>query len=91
VITEILRYLVEHPDAKDTIEGIARWWIQPQRPEGDEWKRDLVQGAMDELVARGWVVRRAITPSNVVYGLDKQHLTTITNRVRSESADDARP
>jgi hypothetical protein len=90
VITEILRYLVEHPDAKDTIEGIARWWIQPQRPEGDEWKRDLVQGAMDELVARGWVVRRAITPSNVVYGLDKQHLTTITNRVRSESADDAR-
>jgi hypothetical protein len=46
---------------------------------------------MDELVARGWVVRRAITPSNVVYGLDKQHLTTITNRVRSESADDARP
>jgi hypothetical protein len=90
VITEILRYLVEHPDAKDTIEGITRWWIQPQRPERDEWKRDLVQDAMDELVARGWVVRRDITPSNVVYGLDKQHLTTITNRVRSESADDAR-
>jgi hypothetical protein len=45
---------------------------------------------MDELVARGWVVRRSITPSNVVYGLDKQHLATITNRVRSESADDAR-
>jgi hypothetical protein len=90
VIAEILRYLVEHPDAKDTIEGITRWWIQPQGPEGDEWNRDLVQGAMDELVARGWVVRRSITPSNVVYGLDKQHLATITNRVRSESADDAR-
>jgi hypothetical protein len=90
VITEILRYLVEHPDAKDTIEGITRWWIQPQRPEADEWKRDLVQEAMDELVARGWVVRREITPSNVVYGLDKQHLATIANRVRSEPANDAR-
>jgi hypothetical protein len=89
-MTEILRYLVEHPDAKDTIEGITRWRIQPQRPEGDEWKRDLVQGAMDDLVARGWIVRREITPSNIVYGLDKQHLTTIANRVRSESANDAR-
>jgi hypothetical protein len=45
---------------------------------------------MDELVARGWIIRREITPSNVVYGLDKQHLITITNRVRSESAHDAR-
>ena len=90
VIAEILRYLVEHPDAKDTIEGITRWWIPPQRPEGDEWKRDLVQGAMDELVARGWIVRRETTPSHVVYGLDKQHLTTIANSVRSESADDPR-
>jgi hypothetical protein len=45
---------------------------------------------MDELVARGWIVRRETTPSHVVYGLDKQHLTTIANSVRSESADDLR-
>ncbi len=90
VIAEILRYLIEHPDAKDTIEGITRWWIPPQRPRGGEWKREVVQGAMDELVARGWIVRRETTPSHVVYGLDKQHLTTIANSVRSESADDLR-
>ena len=23
----ILRYLQEHPDAKDTVEGIAQWWV----------------------------------------------------------------
>lgn len=27
VAHEILRYLVDHPAAKDTLEGIAEWWI----------------------------------------------------------------
>jgi hypothetical protein len=85
VITEILRYLIEHPDAKDTVEGIGRWWM----PHRDEWNRDLIQSALNELVARGWIVRRETTPSHVVYGLDKQHLATITNHVGSEPADHA--
>lgn len=25
--TQILRYLERHPDAMDTAEGIARWWV----------------------------------------------------------------
>ena len=82
VIAEILRYLVAHPDAKDTVDGIARWWIARPR---EAWRPDLVQDAIDDLVARGFVVRRETTPSHVVYGLDKQHLETITNIVRSES------
>ena len=82
VVGEILRYLMEHPDAKDTVDGIARWWIRPQ---GEGWQRHVVQDAIDELVARGFVVRRETTSSHVVYGLDKQHLETITHIVRSES------
>lgn len=27
VSREILLYLTEHPDAEDTVEGIARWWL----------------------------------------------------------------
>ena len=30
IAQEILRYLERHPDAKDTLEGIAQWWLQPQ-------------------------------------------------------------
>ena len=28
---EIWRYLVEHPEAQDTIEGIADWWLTERR------------------------------------------------------------
>jgi len=27
----ILRYLESHPEAKDTLEGIAQWWLMQER------------------------------------------------------------
>jgi hypothetical protein len=85
-MTEILRYLIAHPDAKDTVDGIARWWIAPPGDDAPRrgWTRDVVQEAIDELVARGWVVRRETTPSHVVYGLDRQHLNAITRVIEGE-------
>jgi hypothetical protein len=29
----VLRYLETHPEAKDTLEGIARWWLERERAE----------------------------------------------------------
>jgi hypothetical protein len=87
-MNEILRYLVQHPDAKDTIDGIARWWLPPDH---QGWKREQVQHAIEELVARGWIIRRETTPSHVVYGLDKEHLITITNVLRKRSGGAANP
>jgi len=88
VMADILRYFVEHPDAKDTIEGIARWWLPaPRQSPG----RDAVQRAIDELVTRGWIVRRETSPSHVIYGLDKRHLDAITNMLRREPAPRPEP
>jgi hypothetical protein len=58
---EILGYLEKHPEAKDTAEGIARWWLQ--RREGFP-PVDAVERAITSLLSRGLIVetRRAGVP-----------------------------
>lgn len=51
----VSRYLLAHPDASDTLDGIARWWLSRQRQDD---ARELVGAALDLLVRRGVVERR---------------------------------
>ena len=52
VALEIERYFVQHPNAADTLEGIAGWWLQKQRFI-DSMER--VYDALEELIRRGMV------------------------------------
>jgi predicted transcriptional regulator len=51
----ILTYLLGNPDAEDTVEGIASWWLLKE-----EVKRRTtdVQEALQELVENGLVLQR---------------------------------
>lgn len=55
VATELARYVTAHPDACDTADGIARWWLARQRLDD---ARELVTAALDRLVSRGVVERQ---------------------------------
>ena len=72
LIWEILMYLIKNPDAKDTVDGIKRWWIS--KGETHYQAKDVEQ-ALDELVARGWVIKRVSTRS--VFGLNKERIAEI--------------
>lgn len=52
IARQILAYLVEHPQARDTLEGILHWWLLEQQIK--RWT-PLVQEAILELIAQGWV------------------------------------
>ena len=57
---EILRYLVKHPKAKDTLEGIAHWWLEEERSE-----RMNVERALSFLVSQGLILemrRKGLPP-----------------------------
>ena len=74
VIQHILHYLIEHPDAKDTVSGILRWWL-PANPRG--WEEQDVQQALDVLVVKAWVTRRQLISSEVLYGLSPSKIQEI--------------
>jgi hypothetical protein len=57
IAREILRYLHVHPEAKDTLDGIAEWWLERQRADSGVVERAvallLELGAILETRRRG--------------------------------------
>jgi len=49
VAQSIIEYVKENPDAKDTAEGIAKWWVQEDQA--------IVERALEYLVLRKQVLR----------------------------------
>ena len=64
---EILRYLLVHPEARDSAEGIRVWWLRP----GCEATADEVEEALEDLIERGWV-RSDGDGDVVLFGLNGQ-------------------
>jgi hypothetical protein len=70
----VLQYLMSNPGAKDTLEGIRKWWIATRRQEP---RSDELQAVLEELMQKGWVVRFKPRGSKHVYGLNKDRLQEI--------------
>lgn len=66
---EILSYLRAHPQAADTVDGIAQWWLPRQRQEEAGIR---AQHALDLLVARGLVEKITLVDGTVLYA-DRKH------------------
>jgi hypothetical protein len=70
----ILQHLVDHPDAKDTIEGILTWW----RPNDKlDWRKNDVQEALDFLTSKAWVTVRNTSQSQKIYGFNMELMEEI--------------
>jgi hypothetical protein len=80
VVLSIVRYLVHNPDAKDTLEGISKWW---RAPDESEWTRAEVSEALDLLVKREWVNVREIGTGVSLYGVNPRRLDEM-NRFLAE-------
>jgi len=63
---EILGYLSKHPEASDTPEGIALWWMKRQRYEASVKQVSL---ALEELERRGLLHKTTLTDGTFLYGL----------------------
>ncbi len=71
---EILRYFLSHPAAKDTLEGIAKWWLDRQRVERGV---EEVAESLRLLVARGFVVEHLGRATQPFYQMNPAKRTEI--------------
>jgi predicted transcriptional regulator len=60
----ILQYLKEHPEAGDTLEGIAKWWVMLQQLNNSV---DAVQTALQSLTTKGLIVERKGPDGRAIY------------------------
>jgi hypothetical protein len=69
VAAAIRRYLCHHPNAADTLEGIARWWLSGSS--GNKLLTDI-ERAMEQLVTQGEIVRQTLRDGTVIYERNKK-------------------
>jgi hypothetical protein len=64
----ILRYVVQHPAAKDTVEGIAEWWLLEAQVSATVAE---VKMALEKLVSRGRMAAEQHTDGRIYYNQAK--------------------
>jgi hypothetical protein len=66
---KIRRYLLEHPKAADTLEGVAVWWLSGNTSRA--WL-STVQDAVNKLVLSGEAVKQTLPDGTVIYERNKR-------------------
>jgi hypothetical protein len=84
----ILSYLVEHPEAGDTLEGIVEWWLLHQKI---RFETRTVSQAVAELVAQELIVEQKGPDARTVYRANRngENIQAIVRKLRALADDDA--
>ncbi len=66
----IVDYIRKHPDAKDTLEGITKWWLHLEKIESSVVDVSI---ALESLIKKGLVKRQKIKGSTPIYTVNKNN------------------
>jgi hypothetical protein len=80
IANQILAYLVEHPQAQDTLEGITEWWLLEQRI---RYAITDVDRALGNLLADDLVVARQCADGRTYYALNRVKEREIRRHLRN--------
>ena len=83
---DILAYLSENPDAQDTLEGIAEWWLSEQTVKPS---MTVVAEALTELVDTGLILARSGKESRTFYKVNRRRMKEISALLTRFKGSDA--
>ncbi len=69
IARDVLGYLIDNPEAQDTLEGIVEWWLLERKIES---RTSKVREALAELATRGLILERKGPDSRVRYLINSQ-------------------
>ena len=82
LIRDILIHVIKHPEAKDTAEGIHKFWLSAQTA---HQSRDKVREALKYLSEqKRWLTQKNAGAAVTLYGLDKDHVDEIQEFLRAQ-------
>jgi hypothetical protein len=74
----ILEHLLYYPDAKDTVDGIRRWWLSGH---DCEFRREEVLHALKLLAQQGLLVESSFGEDTRVYGISPAGLEEVAAQI----------
>ena len=77
LVRAILAYVIQHPDAKDTVEGIHKFWLSGKTAHQSRHKLEQVLDFLAE--NRGWLIRKVVSARVTLYGINKDRIHEIRN------------
>lgn len=83
IAREILRYFTHHPEAVDTVEGVARWRLLDERIRRSV---EQVTRAMKWLAAQGLLVKEELPGSRTAFRLNQAEKPRIESLLKQEAA-----
>ena len=84
-LKQLLRYMVQHPEAKDTIEGIREWWL---RDISQTISEETLVMAIEQLESKGWVIRRDVAALKTLYRINPSTLEEIRESLKAWEVSD---
>ena len=86
LIREILQHVVRHPDAKDTAEGIHKFWLSRNTA---HHSRDKVREVLEYLVEKkDWLTKKVSGAAVILYGLNKDRVHEVESFLQQSGNDD---
>jgi len=79
---EILRYLIDHPNAQDTLKGVVTWWLLEPTIKR---RTALVKEVLDKLADDGLVIAQQGMDSQTLYKLNRRRRRKIVSLLQHRS------
>jgi hypothetical protein len=79
LVSSLMRYLLENPDAKDSVEGIATYWLPNARSLAHG---PHIQAILTQLLTAGWITEIELPGTPKLYGLNRQRVEEITQAIQ---------